>query len=355
MINIEKLKEFLEEKQTVAYFNGPGTELITRCPWCEDASDKNKGHLYISIHDGLFNCFKCGEQPNGAKGFITKLITKLGGKIEDYIDVKKLKTGYRSQPKEYIEEIRKVNINNKQFNGYEHKKKYLMDRIGCSADILTVIPNIILDVNTFLKDNSVDTSKMRIKPEILENDFVGFIGNRGFTAVFRNVRKSKLRYNKIEISNDGYFKDFYAIQTGKIKADKNTIVLCEGVFDLLVAMNNEEFKELKENSCIWVAVLGNQFSKTLISVLDYCKLTECDVIILSDSDRVETNYGVINDLPFVNKIEIWWNKYGKDFGARPMLPVKVTFDRKNWKKEKFLKYMEYKEKNNGYCKNKNKK
>ena len=66
MINWSLLKDELEIKTGLSYYDSRKTELICKCPKCEIGSKKNKGHLYIQINDSapVFNCFKCGFKGN---------------------------------------------------------------------------------------------------------------------------------------------------------------------------------------------------------------------------------------------------------------------------------------------------
>lgn len=323
MIYNKNFIEFLKEKTGLAYYNGPRTEIITRCPKCEPDSKKNHGHLYISCQDPLFNCFKCEYS-----GIVSKLIVLLNGDSKHFIDPEYL--NYKPS-KIYKEDL--FSDQDREDYVFEEEEKdeltifkesYLKGRIG---DIdLSIIPGLVYHLKDFLEKNNIIPSYWTMeKIEKLDSNFVGFITTRGTKMVLRNCNSNdEFRYHNCPlITGSRFFGDFYGIKNNRVSEGLNTVVLCEGIFDLLVAITDDSFKELKENSCYWAASLGKRhYLKTLISVLDYCRIPKANVVILSDKDLVENSYKMFYDLPFVQNVEIYWNKYGKDFGSRPIYPLK---------------------------------
>ena len=180
--------------------------------------------------------------------------------------------------------------------------------------------NFIQNNKIILKEN---TKKIL---NLLDQNFVGFVSNRGSCVVLRNIdEKSDFRYYKLQITENNFFKDFYGIKTNKIKVENNTIVLAEGVFDVIVPYRSEIFNDLKLNSCLWASCLGNGYKNILISVLDYCKIPRADFIILSDRDIPEKYYEFISRSPYVKSLDVYWNKCSKDFGKLPINIIKKKF------------------------------
>jgi hypothetical protein len=346
-IKVKKLMEYLKDKTGYASLDGKRTEIITLCPWCEwERFNKpvNHGHCYINIHDLRVNCFRCEE----GRTYFPKLAKMFGIKLKDYLEdgvvlrdwSKHVKT--RKTKKEFDV----VNYNFKEIDETKYKLKriYLLGRLGFDTE-LNKVPGLILSIKNFITENKlvVENRVLNII-DYLENNFVGFVTNRGSTIVLRNIDStSDFRYYKIFLRKNIYFKDFYGIKTSYIKPKKNRIVLTEGIFDLLIPFRNSEFNDLKKDSCIWAACLGNSYKNMLLSVLDYCKIVRADVSILADNDTPYSYFEQVYKSPFVNSLEIYWNRYSKDFGDLPLDIVKKKF---NYEDCKFKKGKYYGKKRN---------
>jgi len=334
MIDYNNLQDLLKEKTGLAYFNASKDELICRCPICEKDARKNHGHLYIKIPDHpnelpVYNCFKTDD----CKGTLIKLLRILGEDPKDYISEDMLK--FRPAGKEYSyykKSFRKNKfiIPDIQTDKYMIKRQYLKGRLGFDTDI-DKIPGLILNIRKFIMDNNIDLGNRQRFLEFYENNYVGFISNNGSILVLRNTdSSSSFRYVKINLSNNNFFKDMYSIQTCVTRSDTNTIVLCEGIFDLLVAINSHELQDLKMNSCIWAAVLGCNYYNIVPSVLDQCRLTAANFIILSDNDKKESDYIYFKRNPSVLNLKIYRNKYGEDFGKLPIALSQTNFTYGKW-------------------------
>jgi len=308
---------WLNEKTGFAHYNNAKTEIICKCPWCESESTKQKGHLYISTENPLFNCFKCETT-----GIVTKLIRELNGKPKEFVFEKALEFKSDYSRKEFS--VKSYKIEKQIPDNYKLKTRYLKGRLGSEVNIDDV-PGLILNIEEFLRNNKIhidDSTKKLL--DYLQNSFLGFISCRGNSLVLRNVDStSNFRYYKIQLGHDNFFKDFYGIKTGNSNGQVNTIVLCEGPFDLLVASSTSELKEIKDKSCLWAAVLGCGYDKIIPSVLDYCKITAANFVILSDSNKSENHYRRFKKNPSVLNLEIYWNKFGSDFGKKPINLVRV--------------------------------
>jgi len=94
--------------------------------------------------------------------------------------------------------------------------------------------------------------------------------------------------------------------------------LSEGVFDLLTALNSEDLLFLKNKSLFWAAILGSGYTNMIDTILNYCKVVEADIVILSDTDKTFDYYKNIKYNPRVRSLNIFWNKDSKDFGELPI-------------------------------------
>ena len=322
-VNWEKLRSTLEAKTCLSYFNASRTELIIRCPFCESNSKKQHGHLYISTDESalVFNCFRCEE-----KGILINLLKEFNLDPEDFIDknlLKKRWSGGKSDIKRGKRTRGGFVIKEQNLNRYHLKRQYILGRIGYHVEIEDV-PNLIFDVKNFLLLNKVVLSPDQERfVDVLETKFVGFLGLREAQIIFRNIDPDdKMKHFKLQlVKNNLLFKDFYGIRTGPILEEMNKIILCEGVFDLLVSYYSPEMSELRLETCMLAAMMGNGFFNGLSSVLDYCCLSKADIVILSDRDMEEEKYRRLNSNPQVNSLKIYYNKGGKDFGRQPIVPV----------------------------------
>ena len=77
-----------------------------------------------------------------------------------------------------------------------------------------------------------------------------------------------------------------------------------------------------KNVVAWAAVLGNNYYNTIDYVLDDYMLPRANIIILSDSNIKESRYQFLRRNPRVVDLEIYWNKFGSDFGEHPVELIK---------------------------------
>lgn len=330
MYNIEvvkKLQPAIRQKMGKAFFNSNNTELVIFCPMCErDRFFKNnkKGHLYIATNAPVFNCFKCGF-----KGVIPKLLNILEIDSKKYISDADLDISINKRIQN--SEIEYNNFSNYytpklELEKFEDKMKYLTNRFSEYVD-LNKIDNIVFDIKEFIHINNIEINKSTENIiDFLQSNFVGFLSIRRSLMICRNIDiKSQFRYYNLHIGKKSHFKDFYGI----INSDKkkgssiNTIVLSEGVFDIIQSYNNPYFEELRNDSCLWAAALTCKYNILIQSVLDYSKITKSNIIILSDSEIPMSDYKYLCRYPTVESLVLYYNKKGKDFGELNVDPTKL--------------------------------
>lgn len=333
MIDYIGIREFLEKKTGLAKFNSGKTNIISYCPWCEADSTKNHGHLYLECVEDprqmpVFHCFKC-EDKNPSKGTLVKLLRFLGADPKDFITEETLKLRSYERNYNYYKKSLKTHkhkISEQNFDAYKLKKQYIHSRLGFDYNISN-IPRLIFNIYEFIRDNNIDLKDKKRFLDYYEKSFIGFVSDDGTMMILRNIdNNSQYRYVKLPlVENKNFFKDLYTIKWGQTKKGSNTIILCEGIFDLLVAINNIELQEIRSKSCIWASILGCGYMNAVSSALDRCNLTASNVVILSDEDKKANYYWKIKENPSVLNLEIYWNKYGKDFGELPIGLIKKIF------------------------------
>lgn len=340
-VNWDKLESLLKEKFGVCYYVKGDTEIVTVCPLCETHKRKKHthGHLYICTGDDnlTFWCFKCNT-----KGNIVSLIKGLGVNLKEYISDELSKRRWVKRARNttnlldtssvtYNFEEEKHNIIDDRFR---YKRDYLKGRLGYDIDIDSV-PNLIFNFRNFVNVNNIkltDYDNNRIA--YLDDSFIGFLCNRGTIAIFRNVTGDETnRYIKINLfpGQETAFNDFYGIQSEYISNSNNIkpnkIVLCEGIFDLLVPYYSNELYGLKSETSVWACVLGKSFYATIPSILDYYYMIKSNFVILSDNDVEDKFYNRFSKHPQVENLQVVRNKLGKDFGAYPISPSINVFQK----------------------------
>ena len=335
--NWSLLEDKLNEKLGIAYWAKNKKQLVTYCPWCEPESTKSHGHLYLynnSDNIPTIWCFKCGDEGKG-RGTILKFLKFIGEDVSSYIS-KELFEKYKNADKNYNYTKKNIRKQTKHrtpvvnTDAYKLKTMYLKSRLGFDYDI-SKIPNLVFDIRNFLYDNKIDIGTKDRFLDYYENSFIGFVTNRGTTLYLRNIdHNSDLKHDKIPLvdSTDDMYRDYYGVRLlNPLSEDTNNIVLCEGIFDLLVGIETHELNELRKKSCMWAASLGCYYSSLIPSLLSDCMITVANFVILSDNNKKEENYKWFGYNPSVMNFEIIWNKLGDDFGCHPILPISKTFKR----------------------------
>ncbi|MFW6001837.1 MAG: hypothetical protein ACOCQD_00695 [archaeon] len=336
-MEVEKLKSFLEEKTGLSYYNGSRTEIISWCPWCDKEHKKRHGHLYVNVIHPIFNCFKNIDKECPSAGPLPILIKKLGGNPEDYLS-----------PDEFITNVRKSSAITIEHNTNEYKipdidqdvkdKKveYIINRIGDDTNI-NEIPRLVIDIKKFFEINYIILNEKQEKMvNRLQNNFIGFVGNRGRRIIFRNIDSNdELKFYSIDLISSFSLNDFYGIEISSIHEGINNIILCEGVFDLLCGIKHPNMKFIIDKSQYIASVFGKSYKNTLVSILDYLKIPKCNLTVLSDSEIPYYYYYKLSKFPCINKFNIYYNKSGEDFGlVYNINPVKIDLEEIRQQKRK---------------------
>ena len=108
--------------------------------------------------------------------------------------------------------------------------------------------------------------------------------------------------------------------------------MCEGIFDLYNIISNPITRGIISGCNIISTALNNDYKSTLISTLDFIKVTYADVIIFSDKDLTEDRYMNVFYNNSVKSLNLYYNEYDKDFGTDKINPVKIPIKR-YYKKE----------------------
>lgn len=315
--DLEKTIELLKTKTPLVYLNGNNTEIICKCWKCSDLLSKSThGHLYIGIDTPVFNCYKCNY-----KGIVKNLILSFGADPEEYLEKDglildkkqiRLRTAFFDKINNQIQHKEETEINK-----FIDKMEYLKIRLGSELNF-KYIKNCIFNIKKFIEINNIELSESDSKLlDLYSKNYIGFMTNRRTSLILRSISKNDfIRHKKLSIisNNQQYLKDFYGIKINEITSDINTIVLCEGIFDLLAGLHSTELENIRNSSVYWAAVLGKGFYNSIHSILNYLQIPCANIIILSDKDVLSKQYTFIKKHPMVRNLELYYNKLNKDFG-----------------------------------------
>ena len=333
-VDWDSLISIFKERYQIAKFDGSKKELIIKCPFCQVNDDRKHGKLYISTDDDslIYNCYLCEKS-----GLLINLLKDIGLDPKIYIfdyeeRIKNIRSYVKKRKKSTTvlkKEIVKYHLeNNEVKDKFIEKKNYIKGRMGFAVDLNT-IPNMIFSIKDFLSANTINLNSITNEMlEFLEHNFVGFLLNLGTKIVFRNIdSNSSFRYYNMVLQNtDDNVKDFYGFETGFIDENMNNIILCEGIFDLLVSYYSKSVDTVYNKVCYAAAILGKSYYNSVEPVLDYCGLSMANIIVLSDSDVEIKKYGYLYyKNPMVNSLRVLKNKVGKDFGKLPIFPTGNLF------------------------------
>ena len=319
----EKLKEDIKKINGVCYFGN--TDLITLCPKCEIErynTSRNHGHLYISKTEPIFRCFRCDY-----KGIIPFILNEYKLNFNEYFDSDLLKNNWsKTSVDKFVNKevnsniIIKDNINIKDVDyNKDNKINYLKERIYKYESIDK--SNIIFDIVSFLEYNNIEHNISEQILSYLNTNFIGFLCTRKSTLICRNIEpSSKFRYYNINLKKI-FFKDFYSKELNK---NSNNILLCEGIFDLLNIINNDNLQTFINNFRIISSALNNNYVHSLISTLDYVKIPYVNnVVVFSDKDVIEEDYMKLYFNNSFNNLTLYYNELSKDFSSKDISLIKV--------------------------------
>ena len=322
MIGIYK-EEFIEYlRDNLGYVKVSSKNIITKCPWCEYKKEKKHYHLYIALEAPIFHCWqaRCGQS-----GFLSKLMSYIDGKdrTEQFVDKSLIKEAVHRKLVNPLKEKKPLKIPKIDTDKFKMKSMYIKYRLGFDVDIDS-ISKLVFDVQEFVGINSIklDDKSNRLM-DFLQSNFVGFLSEHESLLVLRNIDpNASFRYYKFDLS-DSDFLDYYKVQGAAF--DSNTVVVSEGIFDILVEQVLNTLK-IRENVKLYCASLSGAFSSLLKSIVFYEQLYRLNVVVLSHKDVDLDTYKRVKkfDSHVVNTLSVYYNSAGKDFASFPVNPVKVV-------------------------------
>ena len=173
--------------------------IITKCPWCDVGTTTSKDHMWISLYEPIFHCFRGGCNKSG---WISKLIQKIEGidTSTSYINKEKFKE-FQTETikfKKNKQKIKDIILPDLKEDYFKLKSLYINQRLKFSNIPLSTIKGLIFDIDELIRINNIqlDEKVIRFK-DYLQTNFVGFITENQSCISLRNIDSSSNFRRKI--------------------------------------------------------------------------------------------------------------------------------------------------------------
>jgi len=327
-MDVDKLRDILKEHNLYKKDTTNGKNIIAICPICSDHPDpRKKGHMYISTDPSipLAHCFY-----SNCVLTISELVKKLTGsrnKANEVITREEEKSAKYTSKKirKHKDRTRTYKIPELHTDSFPYKRLYVRKR--CRNRLtLEELPNLIVDFKSYISSNGLDiVGQGKIlsdqEMDLLCQYHVGFLSRHHTTIYTRSFRDDLwLKFKKVALQDDNlHMLDYWSIPGGDPSSDTN--VLSEGNFDIREEYVSDTLK-IKDKVRLYASGNSFSYSSLLKSVCFDENLYKCNVVILSDNDKRPEWYRKFKteNSHVIQKIDIWANKSGKDFGSFPIRP-----------------------------------
>ena len=252
-------------------FNNKKSEIEMFCQYCDDATRKSNiqhGHLYLSIDNPVFHCFRCG-----ASGTLPKLLIDTG-----FDDKETLK---------YISSFIKYRyISNSYWKKGSVKEDVYLNVLNSHNDCAKSKPEMYRQYYQYIikRIGDVDSTKFLISPALNANVITCLFRNFEGKYITSRFTKGPIRYQKH--SNERYF-----FQNININYDR--VVIAEGPFDII---NSYLYLPQFSNS-FFISTMGTGYSNTV------------EYLVLRNMLIGEYEINIIFDNNLSNLKKLFWRSY----------------------------------------------
>lgn len=269
-------------KKRSSYFKISGNELIIHCPYCDDGLRKNAnhhGHLYISLNNPVFHCFRC-EMSGG----LNLLLKDLDFYDINIINDLKLKNNFNIIKTNNIFDT----INSQRIDFYSKNLNYKLGNIAEYEKFEKYIYKRLIKY--------VDYSFFRITPEKINNNLcVSFYNyNNKFTTARIINPMNNYRYIKSKNNNELYFFQKMDFDTYE------NVVIAEGPFDI-ISLYLFSFFDSKKT--FFISMLGKNYIKTIDwLILNHLLIGKFNINLIFDNDNKYMNHILKISKKVVNRL-----------------------------------------------------
>ena len=295
---------FEELNKVLTYISDNGSHRIYRCPFCGDSNNVKKGHLYVSKIKPVFRCCRCGES-----GHFSKLLNKYD--IQSIVLPKPLQNFKNySMPSTIV-----------KYTLDDDAETYLEERLGK----INIDPDeaSIINHNELLNiwKGSQKYNSNRVLPNHSVN-FLTYFKKKVVVRVFGEDLERFDRYDTVQLSEGS---DVYILNNKRIFSNffkHRTIVIAEGVFDILNTYYN---LDLFPKDSVFVAALNAHIGKAYEIASSVAISFRPNIVILADNDKKDMDYLKCIPNNLWNRVTIYRNSLGKDFGEYNNVKGEVSY------------------------------
>jgi hypothetical protein len=324
-MDINQIRNIILANKKPSYQTTNRKEVRVRCPYCGDSKkDKMHAHLYIEMTPPFkFYCQKCTT----AGVLNTQTLRDLGIFNSDLnvsiIEANKIiKVG--NNQKTFVNKKNPV-LNKVENMNSENAVNYFNARYGTNFDNDYIVDKFKTITNPlqFFADNYIRIPINNFGQPLYDfANSIGFLSSDGSHVIFRDITgKQQKRYFNLDLSGGeiSTSSKLYNIKSSvDILQDEITLVLTEGIFDIIGVYQNFYKDKVDESKFIFAAAAGKGYN-AVISHYIRMGFLNLNVIIYSDSDvdtyffkDMKANSVYLKNSP----LTIYYNTLEKDFGVR---------------------------------------
>lgn len=326
----QQLYDTLKNNVKPCYLNNSGTEISIRCPYCGDSiKSENSAHLYIKTDVPFFYfCQRCNTSGIVTPDFLKDIKVYDTSLATEIYNVNKTMKYNKSKKSKHSEFANKDGIFIPPAAGTKlelKKLNYINNRLGTNISLEEAVDKfrMILNFKEFILYNDIDefteSTEMVAK---LHKTALGFLSYDQSNIVFRSFlskEESGYRYHNYNVlGNYEDSKRFYTIQSKiDIFQTELNVVATEGIIDI-IGVYNHFYKDKDNSNTLFVAINGKGYN-LVFNYLARLGFLKMNISIFSDSDVDISFYKYIksqNDILSNQKIKIYYNKIGKDYGVK---------------------------------------
>lgn len=299
-------------------------EIRVRCPYCGDSIKSQKSaHFYIELYPPFFwYCQRCDL--SGVLNTQTLLDLNINDNdvhiiIKQLNRMHKLDNTYKKSWNNYKSNI-KINKNLRKDDDFKYE--YFNKRLGLnlSREYINEQYKVVTNFMEFVQLNRIPINDHnRDIIQNLDHDYIGFLSVDRSHVISRDVtNKHEKRYYNLKVNDDPFAKKIYTIKsTVDLLSPKLTLIMTEGIFDIIGVHQHLYNGMQPNNSTVFAAATGKSFSKVIEHFMNLGFL-DIDIKIYADNDVKESFFRKIkkNNIYMRDKqITIYYNKKEKDFGV----------------------------------------
>jgi len=293
--------------------------IIVPCPWCDLNTQTSKSHLWISLHDPIFHCFRGGCNQSG---LIRKLTEKIEGNdtSKNYVNQQQVKH-FKTEKIKFEKNIYKpkdITLPPLRDDYFKLKSLYIKQRFKFSNVPLSTVSGLVFDINELIRINNIQLDEKVLRfQDYLHTNFVGFLTENNSCVSLRNIdQTSNFRYYKLNLQPTQLL-DYYKIFGNR--KDSNHIIMAEGIFDIYTE-HIYDVLGLKNKVKAYIAALSTSYVAAIKSVIFNEQIFRPIIHILSDREIPLSYYEKIMryNKHLIKSLHVYYNKTGKDFNDTPI-------------------------------------